>query len=70
MINAIPHIIDIIQRTRARLLSLWESTTKPSRNLVCALRANANANKPEIEYQVLNKIFKQNLRTYRVERIE
>jgi len=47
MINAIPHIIDKIQRIRARLLSLCESTTKPSRNLVCALRANANANNPK-----------------------
>jgi len=46
MINAIPHTIDKIQRIRARLLSLCESITKPSRNLVCALRANANANNP------------------------
>ena len=48
MINAIPHKMDKIQRIRARLLSLWESITKPSRNLFCALRANANANRPKI----------------------
>ena len=47
MINAIPHIMDRIQRTRARLFSLCESITNPSRNLFCALRANANANKPK-----------------------
>jgi len=39
--------MDKIQRIRARLLSLCESITKPSRNLSCALRANANANKPK-----------------------
>ncbi len=46
MINAIPHKIDRIQRIKARLLNLCESTIKPSRNLFCALRANAKANKP------------------------
>jgi len=47
MINATPDRMDKIQRIRARLLSLCESITKPSRNLVCALRANANANNPK-----------------------
>ncbi len=46
IINAIPHKIDKIQRIKARLLNLCESIINPSRNLFCALRANAKANKP------------------------
>ena len=39
-------MIDIIQRIKARLLNECASSIKPSRNLLCALRANAKANKP------------------------
>lgn len=46
IINATPHTIDIIQRIKARLLNLCASSIKPSRNLLCAFRANARANKP------------------------
>ena len=46
IINAIPDKIDKIQRINARLLNLCASVINPHRNLSCALRAKANANKP------------------------
>jgi hypothetical protein len=68
MINATPHNIDRIQRIKARLLNLCESIINPSRNLACALRANAKANKPNRNTHEKKKLNIQ--LTYQVERKE
>ncbi len=69
IINAIPHNIDKIQRIKAHLLSLCESVINPSRNLFCALRANAKANKPRKQKLIKRKNTIIGL-TYQVERKE